>query len=81
MKVTRIYLDTSVLGRCFDDEFSSWSNGLIEDIRRGLFRAVLSDLTEAEVLQAPPDVRDLHAELLAGGAELLAATEETLALC
>ncbi len=28
----RIYIDTSVLGGCFDAEFSTWSNALIRDL-------------------------------------------------
>lgn len=78
--MTRLYLDTSVLGGCFDKEFAPWLNGLIDDIRRGFFQAVLSDLTAAEVVEAPSNVRELHAELLGRGAELLATTEETLTL-
>jgi hypothetical protein len=31
MKRLRIYLDTSVIGGCFDHEFSLWSKALIED--------------------------------------------------
>jgi len=30
MKILRIYVDTSVVGGCFDPEFAPWSNGLIE---------------------------------------------------
>jgi hypothetical protein len=33
MKPLRIYIDTSVLGGCFDVEFAEWSNGLIGDFR------------------------------------------------
>lgn len=29
----RIYIDTSVLGGCFDREFATWSNGLVRDFR------------------------------------------------
>ena len=60
MKTERIYVDTSVLGGCFDAEFAVWSNGLIEDFRRGVFRPVLSDLTAIEVATAPERVRSLH---------------------
>jgi hypothetical protein len=41
MKTPRIYLDTSVLGGCFDPEFAVWSNGLMEDFRAGRFVPVL----------------------------------------
>jgi hypothetical protein len=35
MKVQRVYVDTSVLGGCFDVEFATWSSGLITDFRKG----------------------------------------------
>lgn len=79
-RIPRIYLDTSVLGGCFDDEFKPWSDGLMEDIRQGRFRAVLSDVTGAEVLPAPPRVFELHASLLASGAEQVEVSEEALVL-
>lgn len=64
MKVLRVYVDTSVVGGYFDPEFEPWSNGLVSDLRRGHFRAVLSDVTSAEIALAPAQVRDLYTELL-----------------
>ncbi|MCK4311189.1 MAG: hypothetical protein KAW88_00465 [Candidatus Cloacimonetes bacterium] len=32
MKNQRIYLDTSVIGGCFDKEFHVWSNGLFNSV-------------------------------------------------
>lgn len=46
MKLQRVYLDTSVLGGCFDPEFAKWSNGLVRDLQTGLFKAVLSHSTK-----------------------------------
>lgn len=63
MKKPRIYLDTSVLGGCFDPEFAVWSNGLMEDFRNGLFLPVLSDWLATEIARAPDRVRDVHSEL------------------
>lgn len=40
MKVQRVYIDTSVIGGCFDPEFAPWSNGLMKDFRLGNFRPV-----------------------------------------
>jgi len=79
MKKPRIYVDTSVIGGCFDSEFEGWSNGLVEDFRRHRFRLVLSDVTSAEVAYAPEFVRELHAELVPI-AEILPVTEEVLAV-
>jgi hypothetical protein len=71
MAGTRIYVDTSVLGGCFDAEFSPWSNGLVEEFRRGVLRAVLSDVTAEEIGRAPATVRAVHQELVSLGAELV----------
>ena len=64
MERFRIYIDTSVLGGCFDPEFASWSNGLMRDFRAGRHAPVLSDVTAAEVASAPASVRELHQEML-----------------
>ena len=79
MKKPRIYVDTSVIGGCFDPEFQLWSKGLVEDFRRGRFGLVLSDVTAAEIEPAPRVVRELHTELLSL-AEVLPVTEEATAL-
>jgi hypothetical protein len=80
MKTFRVYVDTSVLGGCFDREFESWSNALIGDFFAGRFVPVVSDLVVAECDAAPPAVRSKLDEVLAFGAELLAIDRETLEL-
>jgi hypothetical protein len=80
MERLRIYVDTSVLGGCFDPEFEVWSNGLVRDFRAGRFLPVLSDVTAAEVRSAPEIVRELHQELLLQAGAVLAVTSQTLAL-
>jgi len=76
----RIYIDTSVLGGCFDREFATWSNGLVRDFRAGRLIPVLSDVTAAEVQDAPEAVRDLHQELLTMVDGVLPISEQTLSL-
>ena len=80
MKRQRIYVDTSVLGGGFDPELAPWSNALMQDFRASRFQAVLSEVTAAEVADAPETVRALHAELLGLRADLLPVTTKTLAL-
>jgi len=55
----RIYTDTSVIGGCFDLEFSASSVQLFDRFRRGLDTLVLSDLTLAELEGAPSRVRQV----------------------
>ncbi len=59
MKKRRIYLDTSVFGGCFDEEFAKDSLCLFEQIRRGYFVIVLSDMVLFELDGAPPNVAAL----------------------
>ena len=80
MKTPRIYLDPSVLGGCFDPEFAQWSTKLIDDVRAGRFVPVLSDVTAAEVRDAPAVVQAVHEELLGNAGDLLPVTAEALEL-
>lgn len=60
----RIYIDTSVIGGCLDDEFSVWSNALFEEFHNGLKVAVVSDLTRQELDEAPESVKEILSSLL-----------------
>lgn len=66
MNVARVYIDTSVIGGCFDAEFAKWSNGLMKDFRLGHFKPVISDLVTAELRNAPDQVKRKYAELIEG---------------
>jgi hypothetical protein len=76
VKTQRIYLDTSVIGGCFDPEFAPWSNGLLRDFREGTFVPVVSELVAAEIAPAPDVVQGVYAELLEMGAELLMLSDQ-----
>jgi hypothetical protein len=39
----RVYIDTSVIGGCFDQEFEEWSNKLFDDFKLGKRIAVVSE--------------------------------------
>lgn len=76
MPATRIYMDTSVLGGAFDDEFKVATATLLNLIRSGGLQAVVSELVEAELQAAPREVQLLLNELYALGAERLEANIE-----
>lgn len=52
----RIYIDTSVIGGCFDKEFQEWSDKLFEEFRNGNKIAVISDITLDELSFSRPEV-------------------------
>lgn len=80
LRVQRIYTDTSVVGGCHDPEFSEWSSGLMKDFQEGLFRPVVSELVDAEIQDAPEQVRNSYSELLRCEHEFLRVTEEATRL-
>ena len=71
MRVSRIYIDTSVIGGCFDPEFAKWSNGLMKDFRLGHFKAIVSNIITVELIKAPEQVKKKYAELIESGVEVI----------
>ena len=72
----RIYVDSSVIGGCEDDEFADDSLLLMERFFRGDFVLVASALTVQELAEAPDEVRrhfaavpEAHIETLGFGVE------------
>jgi hypothetical protein len=61
--VQRIYIDTSVVGGYFDNEFSSDSKLFFERVEKGELIILVSDLLEAELMGAPAFVKELLTKL------------------
>lgn len=55
----RIYIDTSVVGGFFDDEFSEDTIPFFESVINNKITLIVSDLLEAELLRAPDYVKSL----------------------
>ncbi len=55
----RIYVDTSVVGGYFDDEFSADTILFFDRVINGEIIVILSDILEAELLRAPEFVKEL----------------------
>ena len=72
----RIYLDTSVIGGCFDEEFEIWSNQLIVEINDGRFKAVISAVSEFELKYAPQHVREILDKIPQQNLEIVKLTDE-----
>lgn len=76
----RIYIDTSVIGGCLDDEFKEWSLHLMEEFRGGRKQMVVSSLTIEELEQAPKEVRSILAGFPAESVEIVDLTPDALEL-
>jgi len=55
----RIYIDTSVVGGYFDDEFSADTILFFNRVKNGELSIIVSDLLEAELSRAPEFVKNL----------------------
>jgi len=76
----RLYLDTSVIGGCFDIEFAEDSRRVIDAILSGQAYLLFSEIVEAELLNAPEPVRRLFADLPDNARERVVFTPEVEAL-
>ena len=81
MKQLRIYLDTSVIGGCLDDEFSTESRALIDMAKKGQAILLVSDILVDELEQAPEEVKNEFSSLSADYLEPIFRSEETERLC
>jgi predicted nucleic acid-binding protein len=55
----RIYIDTSVIGGYFDEEFKEATTALFRRLENGEIIFVVSDLLDLELINAPKKVREL----------------------
>lgn len=54
----KIYIDTSVIGGCFDIEFKEWSLKLFDEFKNGIKTAEISDITLDELSFAKQEIQD-----------------------
>ncbi len=59
----KLYIDTSIIGGCFDDIFEQHSKLLIEQIKANKYEAYISDITLDELEMAPQNVTEEYLRL------------------
>ncbi len=80
MIIQRIYIDTSIIGGYFDDEFKEATIKLFERLENNEVIFVVSDLLDLELLNAPQYVRKLLINYSANRFERIELTEEAILL-
>ncbi len=73
----KVYIDTSVIGGCFDSEFEEWSNRLFDDFKSGKRIAVISDITLDELSDAPEHVQENFRKIPEDNLEILISDHES----
>ena len=77
--VRRVYVDNSVLGGKFDQEFKLSTENLFQEFRLGLYIPVVSDITMRELHGAPPQIVQVYYDLAELG-EVIQLNEEAVRL-
>jgi len=75
--IQRVYIDTSVIGGCFDKEFEEWSNKLFDDFISGKRIAAVSDISLDELSDAPERVQNKFLTIPENFLEILIADSES----
>ncbi len=78
--IQRFYLDTSVIGGVYDIEFEEHSTILMETIKLGQIKAVVSEVTESEISKARKEIRDFYTSLPKEHIELAEITQDAVRL-
>ena len=76
----RLYIDTSVFGGFFDEEFSEFTRPLFERIQKGEFILLFSAVTQDELDSAPERVKKLVASLKVEHTEFMETHDEAVEL-
>lgn len=78
--IQRIYIDTSVVGGYFDEEFKEATIKLFERLENNEIIFVVSDLLDLELINAPQQVRDHLLKYSADKFQRVDLTEEAIKL-
>ncbi len=76
----RVYIDTSVFGGYYDDEFAEHTRPLFDRLKNNEFKLLFSSVTQDELNNAPGIVKELVMGLKAELAEFLDVTDEVTEL-
>jgi predicted nucleic acid-binding protein len=80
MKQLRIYIDTSVFGGCFDEEFEHESRALFREIKSGKFKLIISPVVIRELEKAPSKIQSILADIPNEHIEILSFSNDSIQL-
>ena len=78
--IQRFYFDTSVISGVFDTEFEEHSTILMERVKLGQIKAVISEVAEEEIMKARKEIRDFYKSLPKDSIEFVEITKDALLL-
>lgn len=76
----RVYVDTSVIGGCFDEEFKEDSLSFIKEVHSGRKILLISDILLLELEEAPEQVRNIIENISEDNKEYIPLSEVAIEL-
>ena len=76
----RVYIDTSMIGGCFDEEFKEYSLQLFDEFISGRKKIVISDVLLFELEEAPQQVKSALTRVPSDNIEYVSLNEESITL-
>lgn len=76
----RIYIDTSVIGGFFDEEFEFYTKLFFGKVEQGIFKVILSDILTTELNGAPEEVLTFYQSIPKTQIEYVDQTEDSIQL-
>lgn len=80
MRKIRVFVDTSVFGGVYDDEFSGPSKRFFERVRRGDYFIIISSEVIEELQDAPEQVFEVFQDLPADAVKIVHLSNEAIVL-
>jgi hypothetical protein len=78
--IQRIYIDTSVIGGYFDEEFEFYTKLFFQKVEKEEFKVVLSDILTTELKGAPKEVLAFYQSIPKAQIEYVEQTEDSIRL-
>ena len=78
--IERVYIDTSVIGGYFDEEFEFYTKLFFEKVEQGKFKVILSDIVTTELQGAPENVIKFYESIPKDQIEYIEQTDDSIQL-
>lgn len=78
--IERVYIDTSVIGGYFDEEFSFWTKLFFEKVKQGGFKIITSDILITELQGAPEHIIEFYESIPKRSIDYIEQTADSILL-
>ena len=78
--IPRVYIDTSIIGGYFDEEFEFYTKLFFEKVEQGKFKIIISDILITELQGAPDEVLTFYDSVSPTQVEYVEQTKDSIRL-